>query len=61
MSPNTMRTLAEYIHELRHREYHRDHNGTDSQPAFDTTIEDDAHWNPGNQDGDAGHSKNHSR
>jgi hypothetical protein len=58
MQPDTMRTLAEYIHELRQREHNRNHNGTDSQPAFDTTIEDDAHWNPGDQDGDAGRSTN---
>jgi hypothetical protein len=58
MSPNTMRTLREYIHELRSRD--RNYHGTDGQPAFDTTVEDDAHWDQGDRSGDAGRSKDHS-
>ena len=52
MQPDTMRTLREYIHELRRRDRH--YHGTDSGPAFDTTVEDDAHWNQGNDSSDAG-------
>lgn len=58
MSPNTMRTLAEYIHELRRRD--RDYNGTNSQPAFDTTTENDADWDQRDRSGDAGRGKDHS-
>ena len=54
MEGRTMRTLAEYIHELRHREHNRNHNGTDSQPAFDTTIEDYSTGDQGDRSGDAG-------
>jgi hypothetical protein len=52
MDGTTMRTLREYIHDLRRRD--RNYNGTDSQPAFDTTIEDDAHWSQGDRGRDAG-------
>ena len=52
MQADTMRTLSEYIHELRRRDRH--YHGTDSGAAFDTTTEDDAHWNPGDSSGDAG-------
>jgi hypothetical protein len=58
MQPDTMRTLAEYIHELRSRDWY--HNGASEQPAFDTTTEDDAHWDQGDSSGDAGRGKNHS-
>lgn len=59
MQPDTMRTLREYIHQLRQRDWN--HNGTDSQPAFDTTVEDDAHWNQGDRGADAGRGKDSSR
>ena len=55
MQPDTFRTLAEYIHELRRRD--RDHYATREHPPFDTTIEDDSNWNQGNRSGDAGRSK----
>lgn len=58
MSPNTMRTLAEYIHELRCRDRH--YNGADSQPAFDTTVEDDSHWGQGDRGRDERRSQDHS-
>jgi hypothetical protein len=59
MQPDTMRTLAEYIHELRRRDRH-DH-ATGEYPAFDTTIEDDAHWSQGDWGRDAGRGENSSR
>jgi hypothetical protein len=59
MQPDTMRTLAEYIHELRRRDRDRDRTG--EQPAFDTTTEDDAHWDQRDRGGDGGRGKNHSR
>ena len=59
MQPDTFRTLAEYIHELRRRD--RFYNGTDSQPAFDTTTEDDAHWSQGDSSGDVGRNQDSSR
>lgn len=61
MQPDTMRTLAEYIHQLRQREHNRNHNGTDGQPAFDTTVEDDAHWDQGDRGTDAGRGPDSSR
>jgi hypothetical protein len=59
MQPDTFRTLAEYIHELRRR--NRNNYSTGEQPAFDTTIEDDADWNQGNRSGDVGRGKNTQR
>ena len=52
MQPDTMRTLAEYIHELRRRD--RDRDGTSEHPAFDTTVEDDSNWDQGNRSGNGG-------
>jgi hypothetical protein len=47
----TMRTLREYIHELRGRD--RNDNRTGQQPSFDTTTEDDSTWDKryGSRDG----------
>jgi hypothetical protein len=59
MQPDTMRTLAEYIHELRRRDWDRDR--TSEQPAFDTTTEDDAHWDQGDRSRNARRGSNHSR
>lgn len=56
MDGNTMRTLREYIHELRSRDWN--HNGTDRQPAFDTTIEDDSNWGQGDRSRDDGRGEN---
>jgi len=56
MDSNTMRRLAEHLHDQRRGGGY--HNGTDSQPAFDTTIEDDAHWSQGDRGRDAGRSEN---
>lgn len=50
MRPDTMRTLADCIHEWRRRD--RDYNGTDGQPSFDTTTENDAEWDQRNRSGD---------
>jgi len=58
MDGRTMRTLAEYITELHRRD--RDHNGTTECPAFDTTIEDDAHWDQGNRGRDGRCSQDHT-
>ena len=52
MRPDTFRTLAEYIHELRRRD--RDRNGTSESAAFDTTVEDDSNWDQGNRSGNGG-------
>jgi hypothetical protein len=52
MQPDTFRTLAEYIHELRRRD--RNHYPTGEHPAFDTTTEDDAHWDQGDRSRDVG-------
>jgi hypothetical protein len=59
MQPDTFRTLAEYIYELRRR--NRDHYATGEHPAFDTTVEDDSNWNQGHCGGDAGRSKDTTR
>ena len=59
MQSNTLRTLAEYIHELRRRD--RDHYATGEHPAFDTTVEDDSNWNQGYRSGDAGRGKDTTR
>ena len=58
MDGTTMRTLREYIHELRSRD--RDYYGTSKQPSFDTTIEDDTQWDQGNRSGDGGCSQDHT-
>jgi hypothetical protein len=58
MQPDTFRTLAEYIHELRRRDRDRDRAG--EQPAFDTTTEDDSNWNQGDRSRNVGRSSNHS-
>jgi len=49
MQPDTFRTLAEYIHELRRRD--RDHHTTREHSAFDTTIKDDADWDQRDRSG----------
>jgi hypothetical protein len=59
VQPNTFRTLAEYIHELRRR--NRDYYGPGEHPAFDTTIEDDHNWDQGNSSGNAGRGENTQR
>ena len=59
MDGNTMRTLREYIHELRRRD--RDYNGTSQQPGFDTTVEDDSNWDQGRRSRDGGCSKDQPR
>ena len=58
MDGSTMRTLAEYIAELHRRD--RDHNGTNQQPSFDTTTEDDANWDQGHRSGDGRRSQDHA-
>jgi hypothetical protein len=60
MDGTTMRTLREYIHELRQREHNRNHNGTFSNSGFDTTLENHSTGDQRDQDGDAGRGKNHS-
>jgi hypothetical protein len=55
MDGNTMRTLREYIHELRCRD--RDNYGTVKQPGFDTTLNQDVDSEQGNGSGDAGRGK----
>ena len=59
MQPDTFRTLAEYIHELRRR--NRNNYPTGKHPAFDTTIEDDSNWDQRNWSGNAGRSENTPR
>ena len=59
MQPDTFRTLAEYIHELRRRD--RDYYGPREPPAFDTTIEDDSNWDQRNRGGDVGRAKDTTR
>lgn len=56
MDGSTMRTLAEYILELKRgdRNYHRSSGGS----GFDTTIEDYSDGIQGNRSGDAGCSQN---
>lgn len=56
MQPDTMRTLAEYIHELRRRD--RDNYPAREHPSFDTTIEDDSNWDQRNRSGDARRGEN---
>lgn len=59
MQPDTFRTLAEYIHELRRRD--RNHYRTDSGSPFDTTLEDHTPRDQGDWGGDGGRDKNPSR
>ena len=56
MQPDTMRTLAEYIHELRSRD--RNYYSTREHPAFDTTVEDEHDWNKRNRSGNDGRGEN---
>jgi hypothetical protein len=56
MQPDTFRTLAEYIHELRRRD--RDNYPTGKHPAFDTTLKDHSNRNQGHRSRDAGRVKN---
>lgn len=56
MDGNTMRTLREYIHELRRRD--RDNYGTSQQSSFDTTVEDDSTWDQRNRSGNGGPDQN---
>jgi hypothetical protein len=55
MRSDNFRTLAEYIHEVRRR--NRDYHPTGKQPSFDTTTEDNTHWNQRDQCGDVGRSE----
>ena len=59
MQPDTFRTLAEYIHELRRR--NRNHYPAGEYPAFDTTTENDADWSQRNRGGDAGRGEDPQR
>jgi hypothetical protein len=52
MQPDTILTLAQYIHELKRRD--RNYHSTGEHPAFDTTTEDDAHWDQRDRSGDVG-------
>jgi hypothetical protein len=58
MDGSTMRTLAEYIAELHRRD--RDYNGTNQQPSFDTTTENDSNWDQRNRSGDGRRSQDHA-
>lgn len=55
MDGNTMRTLAEYIHELRRRD--RDYYGTGEHSPFDTTLEDHTPGSQRDRSGDGGRDK----
>jgi hypothetical protein len=59
MQPDTFRTLAKYIHELRSR--NRDNYSTREHPAFDTTIHENTSRDQGNRSGDVGRGKNTQR
>ena len=59
MQSDTFRTLAEYIHKLRCRD--RDNYPAGEYPAFDTTVEDNAHWSQGHRSGNDGRGKNSPR
>ena len=56
MQPDTMRTLAEYIHELRRRD--RNNHGTTEHAGFDTTIHEDIVGDEGYRSGDVGRGEN---
>ena len=51
MQPDTMRTLAEYIHELRRRD--RNNYPAGEHPGFDTTIHENTPGDQGDRSGDA--------
>jgi hypothetical protein len=55
MDSDTMRRLTEHLHDQRRRDWND--YGTTECPAFDTTIEDDAHWSQGDRGRDAGRSE----
>lgn len=55
MDGNTMRTLREYIHELRSRD--RDYYGTSSSSGFDTTLENHTGGDERSVSGDGGCSQ----
>ena len=59
MQPDTFRTLAEYIHELRRRD--RNYYPTGEHPAFDTTVEDDHNWDQRNSGRNGGRGQNTQR
>jgi hypothetical protein len=59
MDSNTMRRLCEHLHDQRSGRGHD--NRANQQPGFDTTIEDDAHWDQGDRSGDGGRSKDQPR
>ena len=59
MQANIMRTLVEYIAELKRR--NRNHNGTGQQPSINTEGKISVNWNKGNGSRDGGRSKNQSR
>jgi len=59
MRPDTMRTLAEYIHELRRRD--RNDYGTVEQPGFDTTLNNAVDSEQGDRGGDAGRGQDTPR
>ena len=52
MQPDNILTLAQYINDLKRRD--RDRDRASEQPAFDTTTEDDAHWDQGDWSRDVG-------
>ena len=59
MQPDTFRTLAEYIHELRRRD--RNHYPAGEHPAFDTTIHENTTGDQRNRSGDVGRGENAER
>ena len=56
MQPDTFRTLAEYIHELRRRD--RNNYPTGEHPGFDTTIHESTTGNQGDWSGDVRRGQN---
>ena len=58
MDGATIRTLAEYIRDLRRRDRH--HNRTGQCPAFDTKVENDLDWDQRNRSGDGGRGQDSS-
>lgn len=56
MQPDTFRTLAEYIHELRRRDWNN--HPTGEHPAFDTTIHENITRDQRDRSGDVGRSEN---
>jgi len=59
MDGTTMRTLREYIHELRSRNW--DNYGTFGNSGFDTTLENHSTGDQGDRSGDAGRGQDNSR